>query len=360
MGNERCGKVHRWCSLAAKWYRNARPRAIAQSLMPSLLAVTIAAGNAGFRIIPAVVAVFGVLCAHLGMNLADDWFDYKTDMLSDRDRVIRKGFRAMMTKYSYLTDGSASPADLATAIFTFFGIAGACCATVFIYWGMHSGLFTVDGSWWVAAITGACAFLGLFYSAPPLKLAYRGLGEIVIGIIFGPLLMCGVHYSACGTISAEVVWISVPVGLLVLNILFTHSFIEKESDAESNKMTLVRLIDSDRANMAAVYIINFLPFLMIAGAVAAGRLHPAYLAVMLMVPRSCYLCSSLGGFARGVTEAPERPPRWLGPMPGWEGIRQRGTDWFLLRWMTARNILSGFCLIILAVRLSLIAIEYFI
>ena len=67
-----------------------------QSLMPAVLAVVLAIGAEGFNIYLALLACLGVACAHLGMNLADDYFDYKADMLSDRDKVIRKGFRAMM------------------------------------------------------------------------------------------------------------------------------------------------------------------------------------------------------------------------------------------------------------------------
>ena len=66
-----------------------------QSLMPAILAVVLAIGAEGFNLALAILSCLGVACAHLGMNLADDYFDYKADMLSDRDRVIRKGFRAI-------------------------------------------------------------------------------------------------------------------------------------------------------------------------------------------------------------------------------------------------------------------------
>jgi len=51
---------------------------------------------------------------------------------------------------------------------------------------------------------------------------------------------------------------------------------------------------------------------------------------------------------------PEKPYRWLGPMRDWEPVRASGVDWFLMRWLTARNILSSFCLILIVVKLILL------
>ena len=46
-----------------------------QSLMPAVLAVIVALGGEGFSVLCAVLAVVGVACFHLSMNLADDYFD---------------------------------------------------------------------------------------------------------------------------------------------------------------------------------------------------------------------------------------------------------------------------------------------
>lgn len=207
---------------------------------------------------------------------------------------------------------------------------------------------------WIVAVVLATAFLGVFYSAPPLKLAYHGLGELIIGVIFGPLLMIGVYCAAAGAFDASVAWISIPVGMLVLNILFTHSYIDKASDTESGKMTLARLLSSDGLNVAASYIFNLLPFALITIAVCLGALHVAYIAVLLVLPRSLWLCRSIYAFSKGMTGVPDSPPRWLGPMLPWEHIRESGIDWFMMRWLCARNVLSAFCLILSVVRLCLL------
>ena len=115
-----------------KWLNYARSVSLMQSSMPALLAVVLAIGQPGFNLWLAILAVVGVMCAHLGMNLADDYFDYRADMLSDRDKVIRRGFRAMTEKYPYLTDGSVTSGGLLSAIFSFGGVAAFCGALIFL------------------------------------------------------------------------------------------------------------------------------------------------------------------------------------------------------------------------------------
>lgn len=340
-----------------QWFKNARSLSLAQSLTPAILAVVTAAGYSGFSLALALCAVVGVAFAHLAMNLTDDLFDYRSDMMGDRRKVIRKGFRAMTVKYPYLTDGSESLKSLRTAIASFFGAACVLGAVVFAARTSQNGFCSPQGSWWIAAIVCVTAFLGVFYSAPPLKLGFHGLGEIVIGVIFGPLLMMGVFYAAAGQMSPGIVWISIPVGLLVMNILYTHSFIEKAGDAESGKMTLALLLGPDRAGLVMAYILNILPFAMVVSAVCLGALHPLYLLVLLILPRALWLCSSLKGFAEGHQEVPQKPSPWLGPMMKWETVRESGVDWFLMRWLTARNTLSGFCIMAAAAGLILLIIS---
>ena len=45
-------------------------------MLPALTAVALSAGEGSFSWLAAVVCVLGVMFAHLGMNLLDDWFDY--------------------------------------------------------------------------------------------------------------------------------------------------------------------------------------------------------------------------------------------------------------------------------------------
>jgi len=340
------------------WYTNARPTSLVQSALPSLLAVVLAVGQDGFCWWLALLAVIGVMAAHLGMNLADDYFDYKVDMLGDRDRIIRQGFRAMTAKYPYLADGSRTLSDTLRAILAYGGFALLMGLVIVVCRCWVSALQAPHGIWPILLIVAVTLVLGVFYSAPPLKFGYRGLGELVIGIIFGPLLMMGVYYAAAGTLQPDVAMVSIPVGLLVTNILFTHSFIEKKGDEASNKMTLARLIGNDQGNLIASLLINLLPFAMIVAAVLLGIMHPLYLLTFLVLPRALWLFRTLVWFTRGEDdkhqEQLQNPPKWVGQLTQWANIQKAGLCWFMARWLTARNLLSGFCFVIALVRIFLL------
>ena len=70
------------------WLKNARPISLPQSLLPALTAVALSIGVAQFNWIAAIASVFGVILLHLGLNLMDDWFDYKAGSAEARTKVL--------------------------------------------------------------------------------------------------------------------------------------------------------------------------------------------------------------------------------------------------------------------------------
>ncbi len=120
-------------------------------------------------------------------------------------------------------------------------------------------------------------------------------------------------------------------------------------------MTLARLVGSRKACLVLSFVVNVLPFAIVIAAVCMGKLHPLYLLTFLALPRAVWLCASLVRFYNGNAAVPPVPPRWLGPMvKEWDKVREAGFDWFLMRWMTARNILSAFCLAIIVAKILLL------
>ena len=57
-------------NLFKQWFQNARPISLAQSMMPAITALVLSLGIENFNYIAAIIAIVGVMFAHLGMNLA--------------------------------------------------------------------------------------------------------------------------------------------------------------------------------------------------------------------------------------------------------------------------------------------------
>ena len=325
------------------WMQNARKASLAQSMLPAILAVVIAINEAEFNIFLAILAVLGVVSAHLGMNLADDFFDYKVNTAESRKELSRQGIRARIVKYPYLTSNESTLQDLKKAIVLFLLFAAI----------MGGIILTVRFNWLIVLIAFLTLFLGISYSGFPFKFSYIGLGELVIGIIFGPLLMMGVYIASANRLDSSVVLASIPVGLLVVNILFTHSFIDKKADESANKMTFARLLKTNKANLTASVLFNFIPYLIIVAGVVLKYLHPLYLLIFLVLPRSIWLIKSLFDFAKSENANVAKPPKYMGNMGNWEKFQIAGVDWFMARWLAARNILSLFCIVIILVNIIL-------
>jgi 1,4-dihydroxy-2-naphthoate octaprenyltransferase len=200
--------------------------------------------------------------------------------------------------------------------------------------------------WWV--VLGL--IFGVSYSGGPLKLGFRGLGELVIFLMFGPLLMTGVYYAITGGLDWKIISLSVAVGLLVTNIVYSHSVLDAVPDQKMGKKTMAHLMGSAKGQIAFSAFLNIAPYLIVAMAVILGKMHPAYLAVLLVLPVSIWLVGSLNAFVHN-REVSLEPKKWMGPMGDWDKYKKAGIDWFLLRWLTARNIVMFFCMILIIVNL---------
>lgn len=156
------------------WFKNARPISLPQSMLPALTAVALSYGQGEFSWIAAIASVIGVMFLHLGLNLLDDWFDYRVGSAEARQKVANEGFRGRMIKYPYLTSGEATPKQLLGAIAAFLSIAAVMGVIVIAIRG-----------WVILGWVAAALVIGVSYSGGPLKLGFRGLGEFVIFVMFG-------------------------------------------------------------------------------------------------------------------------------------------------------------------------------
>jgi len=92
--------------------------------------------------------------------------------------------------------------------------------------------------------------LAWFYHAPPLSLAYRGLGELAVALCYGPLICCGTYLVQRGTLDTSVLWASLPLGLGIGAFLWINEFPDFRADERAGKRTLVVRLGRQRASRA--------------------------------------------------------------------------------------------------------------
>lgn len=342
------------------WIKNARSISLPQSALPCLTAIVLSIGQDGFLWWLALPILLGICAAHLGMNLADDYFDFKHDSRIRAD-INKDSVRARMEKCHYLirggdqtTEGKATISQLGWAIVGFLSFAALMGATAFVaQWLIHG--------WQAAMGIVLYAVLGLFfginYSGKPLELGFHGLGELVIGLMFGPLCMLGVQAAITGNIfSWPMLCMSTAIGCMVTNIVYVHSVMEVDADGQLGKMTFARLLRNKAAMIIFIGIFAMIPFALLALGIALGWWSPWYLLTIITLPMSIFLIHSTRLFAYGLPRNDD-PRWWMGPMGEWEKYKKAGIDWFLFRWLLARNICTFFCLVLMIVHICLMIIK---
>jgi 1,4-dihydroxy-2-naphthoate octaprenyltransferase len=92
--------------------------------------------------------------------------------------------------------------------------------------------------------------LAFFYHAPPLKLSYRGWGELAVAGAYGPLIAEGTFLVQRGRFGPSLLWLSTALGLLIAAFLWINEFPDYAADRSAGKRNLVVRLGRARAARA--------------------------------------------------------------------------------------------------------------
>jgi 1,4-dihydroxy-2-naphthoate octaprenyltransferase len=211
-----------------------------------------------------VEALVGVLLLHAGADLTNEYFDYLADSKNPRRGGLAGGSGA-------LPDGLLSPGFVLRALIICYVAAAAI--------GIHLNMMLPGNT---VLIIGALGLLGgFFYTAPPLRLSYRGLGEVALGPCFGVLPVLGAYYAQAGELGWRVVMAGLPSTFAVALILWVNEIVDYEPDREAGKRNLVVRIGTQAAGRGGVIVLATLVFASLFVAVFTASLIPLSLVAIL-------------------------------------------------------------------------------
>jgi 1,4-dihydroxy-2-naphthoate octaprenyltransferase len=132
------------------------------------------------------------------------------------------------------------------------------------------------------------ALSAYYYTAPPLRLAARkGLGELIVGLNFGPLMTAGTVFALTGKLGWEEFFVGLPIGLLTTAILWINQFPDLEADAAAGKHNLVVLMGKTRARWGYLLIVGAAFLAVLVGAIL-NVLPLASLLMLAGLPLAAY------------------------------------------------------------------------
>jgi 1,4-dihydroxy-2-naphthoate octaprenyltransferase len=257
--------------LSAGWLflRATRLPFLSATIVPVLLGIAVAAANGVFDLLSAVLTVIGASFVQLGLNVANDVFD--TMQGADDANVTPTQFSGGSRVIQYGLVSLRQMASIATLFYLGAGAVGLL-------------LLALRGSTALLVIGVVGFIVSIAYTAAPLKLVYRGLGEIAVAVGFGPLMVLGAYVvQTRGQLAWEPVLVSIPIALLVALILYVNEIPDRRGDARAGKRTLpVRF--SRGAVVRGYDVAAVLAYASVVAGVMAGVLPVTTLLILLTIP----------------------------------------------------------------------------
>jgi 1,4-dihydroxy-2-naphthoate octaprenyltransferase len=274
------------------WLVVTRAAVLPMTLFSGLVAGLLAVRADGFSWPLYLLALLGIVLAHACNNIMNDLSD--TDVGLDTDRYPR----ALYAPHPILS-GMVRRRSLGLAVI-----------------GLHLADFTImvvlalARGWPVVAFAVTGLLLSVAYTAPPLRLKGRGLGEVEVLVVWGPLMVAGTYFSAVGALPWQVWVASVPYGLLCTSVLMGKHLDKLPYDDATRTRTLPVVLGEARARSVTLGLL--VAFYASTGlAVAVGALPWPALLVALALP----LLRRVSGTLR--EPRPDEPPEGFPVWPLW-------------------------------------------
>ena len=145
------------------------------------------------------------------------------------------------------------------------------------------GYLAYRGGWPIFAFALLGGMAAVFYVAPPIRWAYRGLGETVIALSYGPWMVLGSVYLHTGALSWGALWASLVPGFLIMALAVVNAIPDFHQDRLVGKRNLV--VRLGRARAVRLYLgLASAGLVAAAAGVAAGTFPLACLAALFALP----------------------------------------------------------------------------
>lgn len=212
-----------------------------------------------------VFSTLAVILIMLATYHSGEYYDYETDSLNREYNKFSGGTRV-------LPAGLIPRGHVLLAALLALATAGVIGPILQFYF--KTGPFTIP--------LGAFGMLcGYFYTSKPIRWAYRGIGEILIGICYGWLTVNTAYYLQAGAFGLIPTLASIPIGISIFLVILINEFPDYASDRISGKNNLVVRLGQERAAVlyATLAAICFLSILL---GILAGI--PRLMAVLSIIP----------------------------------------------------------------------------
>jgi len=208
-----------WKTSLRHWMQITRAQYLVLCVALSLIGNGVAWLEQSFQWSTALLSLFGLLCAHISVNVINDYFDHRSGIDQQTNRSPFNG-------------GSGSIQESIISPKTTFWVG-----LMFLFLALIVGVyffFSIPQGWQLIPLVVVAGLLVILYS--PLLLKFVG-GEWSAGIGLGALPVIGTYFVQTGHYSLLIILASIPSAILVHNLLFINEFPDVEADITGKRKT---------------------------------------------------------------------------------------------------------------------------
>jgi 1,4-dihydroxy-2-naphthoate octaprenyltransferase len=206
------------------WIKAARLKLHILGMLPVLVGTFIASRRTGeFQMPHFILAELITLFVLITTAFANDYADAETDRINRNFNIFSGGSRV-------IPEGFISKGQMVTAtvISSSLAIIFSLILVVFL-----------KGNLIILALTLIGLFAGIEYSLPPLRINYRGLGEVVVMFMYSTFcLYFGYVTQAATDFDIGVLSPSIPLAICMFLMILITEVPDTESDKISSKKTI--------------------------------------------------------------------------------------------------------------------------
>jgi 1,4-dihydroxy-2-naphthoate octaprenyltransferase len=256
----------------AFWYQAFRLVTVPLSALPVLVGGAAAFALGHFNILGLALALIGTVAAHAGANAVADYFDFKNGVdLS----------KALSSHLGALAQERVEPELILIAAFACFLITAVV------------GLVLVQTVGWGLLWFGLSGLVGaFFYTGRPISYKYRSLGELMLGILCGPVIVMGAYYVGTRGWDWGVFLMAAALGMIISSISLANNLRDLPDDGAAGIRTLPMSLGV-RGAKRLYYLLTWGPYAVMAASLA---FHPGFwpvVVVLLSLPKAAAAAQAL-------------------------------------------------------------------
>lgn len=251
------------------WILASRPKTLTAAIAPVIAGSAVAFSVGGFRLVPALAALFAAIMIQIATNFYNDVVDFErgTDT-SERLGPIR-----------VTQAGLLQPSQVRMGVTMTLGVAGI--AGIYLYF---------EAGWPVLLLGLASIMAGIAYTGGPIPLARIGLGDLFTMVFFGFVAVVGTVYVQALSVPISTWLVGLALGSTITALLVVNNIRDIATDKKAGRRT-IPVVWGKRAGLLEYILMLIVAYIAPILMTAFGISSPLVNLCLLSLPMAFWLVS---------------------------------------------------------------------